>query len=210
MRCCLLDEEANIKIKYFRKYEELRCLLERAYVDIYSLEEIENYNKSAQNDGYFLTNSSFRVLGHISELLKTDLGLTICKVYTDDGKVNTIKKLSTYIHQNCSNIVDVSSLPKMGLSQELCKVESHLTKLRNSFLAHNDDKKTHTSIQLAEMVSVVEELRRKLNRLCFVDLDSRATEITDQNLQSIKLDVSFGLGMMIHRSTFPLSKEQQD
>ena len=202
------EEKEKVKAEYFRKYEELQVLLERAYVDIYSLEEIESYNKSAQNNGFVLTKSSFHVLGHVCELLKVDLGLTIWKIYVDDdGKANTIKKLSTYIHQNCSNIVEVSSLPKMRLSPELRQVESQLTMLRNNYLAHNDDEKKHTSIPLAEMVSIVEELRIKLNGLCFTDLDSRVTEITDQHLKSIKLSVSFGLGMMIHRSTFPLSEE---
>ncbi len=202
-----MEKEANVKAEYFRKYEELQALLERAYVDIYSLEEIENYNKSSQKDGYVLTKSSFHVLGHLCELLKEDLGLTIWKIYIDDGRANTIKKLSTYIYQNCSNLVDVSSLPKLRLSPELRQVESQLTMLRNNYLAHNDDEKKHTSIQLAEMVFIVEELRIKLNGLCFSDLDSRVTEITDQHLKSIKFDVSFGLGMMIHRSTFPLNEE---
>lgn len=202
------DCNMAVGAEYYRRYEELQFLLEQAYVDIYSLEEIEKYNKSVHEDGRALTKSSFNVLGHICELLKADLGLTIWKIYSDDdAKANTIKHLSTYIHLNCSDIVDASTLPKMGLPSELRDAKSRLTTLRKNHLAHNDSQKAHASIQISEMVAIVENLRTKLNGLCFTKLDARAREITDQQLLSIKFNVSFGLGMMIHKSTFPLNKQ---
>ena len=201
----LSERDMSVEAEYYRRYEELQLLLEQAYVDIYSLEEIENYNKSIQRDGRAMMQSCFNVLGHICELIKADLGLTIWKMYSDDdSKASTIKSLSSFVHQNCAEKIDVSALPNMSLSRGLRDAESRLKILRKNYLAHNDSQKLHVSIQLSEMVFIVDELRGKLNGLCFTDLNPRVSQITDKRLMSIKSNVSIGLGMMIYRSTIPI------
>ena len=201
---------STISEEYYRRYEELRCLLERAYVDIYALQEIEHYNESVQKDGHVLPRSSFDVLGHICELLKADLGLTIWKIYFDENpKANTIKSFLSYICKNCANLVNGLHLPKTSLPKELRDTEKQLSILRKKHLAHNDAEKQHTTIKISELISITEHLRTVLNGLCFSDIDKRATVITDQRLLKIRCSVSLGLGMMIYRNTFPIEAEDE-
>lgn len=203
---------STITEEYYRRYEELQCLLERAYVNIYALQEIEHYNESVQNGGHVLPKSSFDVLGHICELLKADLGLTIWKIYFDENpkaKANTIKSFLSYICKNCANLVNGLHLPKTSLPKEFSDTEQQLKTLRNEYLAHNDTEKQHTTIKISEMIAITEHLRKVLNGLCFSDIDKRATLITDQRLLKIRYSVSLGLGMMIYRNTFPIAAKDE-
>ena len=191
--------------EYYRRYEELQSLLERAYVDIYALQEIEKYNAFVQNDGYALPKSSFNVLRHISELLKVDLGLTVWKISIDNNqKANTIQHLSNYIRSSCANLVDVNHLPKTSFPKGLKNTANQLNTIRKNHLAHNDSEKQSVVIKISEIADMAEHLKTVLNGLCFSNIDKRAMMITDQDLRIIRNNVSLGLGMMIYRNTFPI------
>jgi hypothetical protein len=59
------------------------------------------------------------------------------------------------------------------------------------------------------MMQLAEELRNKLNALCFPVLDGRVEYITEETLRIIQFNVSFGFGLMINRSTFPIDNEKK-
>lgn len=192
--------------EYFCRYQELQNLLERVYVDIYSLQEIDQYNESLQKNRENLIKCSFNILGHICELLKADLGLTIWKIYIDnDKKANTIPHLASYIYnlslENKSPIVRI----KTSLPTELRDVSKRLSAIRKNYLAHNDLVKQHASVQLSEMIELAKYLHETMNGLCYVDLDERVSPISDQQLLSMKMNVSLGLGLMIHKSNIPIN-----
>ena len=193
--------------EYYQRYVELQFFMKRAYVDIYSLEEIENYNKMILNKNRAMAECSLDVLVHICELLKSDLGLIVWKMYSDENvKANTIKHLSNYIKKNYSGDTNLV-LPKMRLSSELREIESRIGTLRKTFFAHNDLIKAGGSVHFTEMKSIVEELRNKLNGLCFEKLDSRVLKTDDKQLMSIKYSVSLGFGMMIQNNVYPITEE---
>jgi hypothetical protein len=130
--------------EYFQRYKALQALLEQAYVDIYALQEIERYNESVKEGNRALLKSSYNVLGHICELLKADLGLTIWKIHSDgNGKANTINKLREFINHNYLDLIHENEIPKMSLPKSLRTTEKKLSQLRNTFLAHNDAEKSH-------------------------------------------------------------------
>jgi len=192
--------------EYFQRYKALQALLEQAYVDIYALQEIERYNESVKEGNRVLLKSSYNVLGHICELLKADLGLTIWKIHSDgNGKANTINKLREFINHNYLDLIHANEIPKMFLPKSLRTTEKKLSQLRNTFLAHNDAEKSHASVQLPDMIAIVDELRNMLNALCFSAIDSRVQQTIDKTLLAMQFNVSFGFGLMINRSTFPIN-----
>lgn len=198
----------DAKKEYLNRYLELQDYLQAAYIDIFCLEEIEKYNESIRKDGRALLESSFNVLGHICELLKADLGLTIWKLFFDDDtKANSIKTLKGFLRREFDNSI-ADSLPKLRLPENLDEPSKQLQLLRNKYLAHADYEKSGASVELFDLKRIVEELRRMLNAMCFKQIDNSVTETTDNNLKAIQFNVSFGLGLMIRRSTFPVDNQQ--
>ena len=191
--------------EYFKRYDMLKSLLVEAYINIYAIEEIDRYNHSIITEKMALTKSSLGILSHICDLLKSDLGNIIWKLYYDqDSDTNTIKHLNTFIYKNYANSIGTIRMPKMSLSDNLKNVGNELIILRNNFLSHNATDRSGISIQIDDLKTIVEELKNKLNGLCLPTVDARVTPITNQQLQALKLDVSFGLGIMINQSTFPV------
>ncbi len=193
----------NEKKEYVQRYETLQNLLLNAYVDVFSLNEIGKFNETRGEDDRVLFQSSSHVIGHIIDLLKADLALTVWKLYSDPNpKANTIKHLGNFIKKTDNN--KAYCVPKMSLSNSIKDIEKKLTTLRNTYLAHNDSAIQSVSIPLSDLECLVEDLRTKLNSMCFEQIDTGITEITNKHLNSIKFDVSFGLGLMLRRSTFPI------
>jgi hypothetical protein len=140
-RCKLLTSEVYHD-DYYQRYEALQMLLERVYVNIYALQEIDRYNESAQGGDRALPKGCFYVLGHICELIKADLGLSIWKLFSDDNpRANTIKSLGRFLKENNHNLISMGEIPKMSLPKTLRLSEERLSLLRKTFLAHNDAKK---------------------------------------------------------------------
>ena len=190
-------EQGN-RIEYYNRYQELQGLLKVAYVDLFSIKEIETAKTRLKEGQRTMLKSSYLVLQHIEELLKADLALVLCKAYRDDdNRTNTIKHLGRYIQQNIDSAL---SIPPMRLSADLRDAENRLLQIRNTALAHNDSVKSEASIELSEMESILEEFNNILNKLCFPSIDERVKEISDKDISSLQLGVGFGLGSIISKS----------
>jgi len=190
--------------EYRIRYDELFNLITRAYINIYVLKETESFSKSMQErKDVLLFKSTKNIIEHMSELLKTDLGLTIWKIYSDENnKANTIKHLNTYIRkylQDQDGTTTIKSL-KIKPPEEIRDIEKRLCILRRNFLAHNDKEKQDVSVEVTEMERFLDFLRETLNKLCFSELDERVEKMTKQKLLSIQQSSSFGWGNMIRRS----------
>lgn len=193
--------------EYLARYDELKNLLVKAYCDVYALQEIERYNKSVQNGGSALLKNSFNALEHICELLKADMGLTVWKMFSDENKkANTVRSLCRYLHKLPEAESLNLKLPKLTLPHELRTAERQLCSIRKNFLAHNDISKAYITIKIDDIVKILHCITDIMNALCFTQIDESAKPLTEQEQKAIQFNISFGLGLMINRSTFLISK----
>ena len=185
--------------EYVERCGGVQNLLIKAYNDVYCLDTIVAYNESIQNAGKALPKCGNVALAHICELLKTDLGLSIWKLYYDtDRNSNTIRNLNRDLDIN--HHIDPAHLQ---LSREVKELKSALGKMRNKYLAHNGAEKTAVSIEISLLKRALEEIRGKYNSLCYSDIDKRVCPLTDSVLYRISFDISLGLGTMIAQNLVP-------
>ena len=85
---------------YYEQYEELQELLLSAYVDVFILDGLEQYNQSLETSHTCLIRDSFMFLNHVAGLCRDDLGISITKLL-EDGNSNTIKTLNSVVHKEC-------------------------------------------------------------------------------------------------------------
>ena len=184
----LIAQENMIDLtEYSNRYNEIMDLLISGYYDALMLQTIDEIRPESKN----YAGASFMALVHVSELLKRDLALTIWRIYVDsDPKANTIKHLNDFLRRN-----GVETQQKLTLSNRALKEK--LERVRNSFLAHNDVKKSDVTIDISDLYIALDEIRLMLNGLCFPNIDPKVTQLTDQMNNNLSFDAKIGLGLLL-------------
>ena len=168
--------------EYYSRYDNLSHMIRRAYTMLYSIEAI--------GDSGTPTLNPFNAVGYIDMILRYMLGLTICEIcYDSNRKANTIPRLHNWINGGDAET------PIIPIRDAL---KTDLTDLRNQYLAHNDKKKREdVKIPIDDMGCLLNELRKWLNSLCRPDLDSRVSEITDDESEARKKVVYAGFRSLL-------------
>lgn len=169
----------NLVIEYRRRFEELKYLLEKAFIDVCLLRELEKMK---------LVNN---IVGHIYELVKSDLALIVWKMYYDTNpKANTLKHLHSFVKNKFGEVVSPRDLPKMSIANNLTVTGKQIESIRKSFLAHNDIDKKHASVNISQMIEIVDSLQVILNGLCFPELNDSVSCFTREDLDCIQTNVA--------------------
>ena len=83
--------------EYSDRYTGILELLISGYYDSFMLQAIDEIRPESKD----YVGVSFKMLRHISELLKRDLALVIWRIYFDsDSKANTVRQLNGYLRKN--------------------------------------------------------------------------------------------------------------
>lgn len=173
--------------EYSVRYTGILELLISGYYDAFMLQAIDEIRPESKD----YVGVSFKMLRHISELLKRDLALVIWRIYFDsDSKANTVRQLNGYLRKN-----GVETHQRLSLSNK--SLEKELDEARNSFLAHNDAKKSNVSIEIADLNTALDEIRLMLNGLCFPEIDSGVFQLTDQMKYKLSFEAKVGFGLLI-------------
>jgi len=184
---------------YYKQYEELQEIMLGAYVDIFILDGLEQYNKSLPESNTSLIKDSFMFMNHIAGLCKDDLGISLIKLF-EDGNSSTLKTMNSIVHKECQRLgLDVKT-PKIKLNDAQLDVFERLKTIRNRRLAHNDSERSNTEVDLSEMKELLECFREMLNGLCVPELDNRIIQITDDKLNGLRFRIMLGEGYMLENS----------
>lgn len=179
--------------EYYTRCEELYHLILKAYIDKSIIVATEQESVKHLADNSFESRKS-DVLGHLIELAKNDLALTVWKIYCDnDNRANTLKHLNAYL-----NSKEICLHKKTKLSQKFDDLISELDAFRKKFLAHNDSGRTNVSLPLSELYLVLDEIRNIYNDLCSPFIDDRVQKIKDEDCYCIEINTA--LGMMLLQS----------
>ncbi len=192
----MIDEE------YFRRYLELREMIESGYVDYFILESIEGYNQLVQESQKALPKDSLNVIGHIIEVIKDDLGLTIWKLTENSSDANRIGTLEKYLKEKYQNFSSISYSPK---TKNL--LTKSLSEIRKHSLAHNSLQKGNTSISITSLKESLDEIKGKFNSSCKMQYDSRVSPIEDSEIFSLQFHVSMGFRWMIENSVVQIQQK---
>ena len=166
--------------EYYSRYDNLSRMIIRAYTLLYSIDAIGDPGSPSLDP--------FNVVGYIDEILKYMLGLTIWQIYYDkDPCANTLSHLHNRIDGNRVKT------PKKTLE----KFRKTIDDIRNEYMAHNDIEKSGKKILINDLSKLLDELRKWLNSLCRPDLDSRVSEITDDELEARKKAVYAGFRSLL-------------
>lgn len=178
---------------YFKRCDGLYHMILRAYVDKALLVTMESSAKSGNDGSMQLGQRSYHVLGHICELLKYDLALTIWKIYIDDNaKANTIKHLNSFVHK-----LGAGTKKSTNLSKEHEVVCNDITSMRHAFLGHNDLHQCNKKIDVKTMYDILNEIKEMYNALCNTAIDDRVTRVEEKDIGGINLNTFLGLFPMI-------------
>ena len=190
---------------YFNRYSELRELIEAGYVDYYILEGIEDYNRLVQNGHKALPKDSFNVVGHVLEVIKTDLGLTIWKLTENSTDANRIGTLEQYLKEKYElySTATFSSKTKNTIRKSLHEI-------RNNALAHNSLVKGNASISVESLKETLEDIRKKLNSLCYIQVDARVKPVDDVELHTLNTHTKLGIRWMLVNSVVPIQQNTKD
>lgn len=180
-----------VKEEYFSRYNELYYLILRGYIDYSCINIISNSSNAVRNSQPFFDSAVHNVLGHICEVLKSDLALTLWKVYYDDHGASTVGQLKKFFYTT------LKKAPRAEPQAINEKQKQKVGQIRSEFLAHNLLNKSGVEITLAELKEQLDEAKSFLNILCDPTIDPRVKEISDTNLRTIENKVRYGLETMI-------------
>ncbi len=193
-----IDEE------YFKRYSELRDLIVAGYVDYYVLNSAEDYNRMVQNGHKSLPKDSFNVVGHVLEVIKTDLGMILWKLTENSSDSNRIGTLEQYLKRKYSLVSSISFSPKTKRI-----IQKSLTEIRNDSLAHNSLEKRKASITIESLKEVLDEICKKFNSLCYKQIDDRVKPIEDMDKHTLNAHVKLGIHWMLVNSALPLQQDNR-
>lgn len=194
--------------EYYKRYEEIRAFITRAFYDIFILEALESYNTEISSGKKVFKRPSFLVLRHLCQVVMEDLNLSICKIYKDDDpKANTIRHLNNYMHKALGELVEIPSI-KLHLSQELDATTDDMKKMRNQFIAHLDNDHLHFLIPIKDITKVLYALRDMLNGLCIKEIDAKVEPLDDDTLSSMHNDIVIGTELMLNGGSWPVASSQ--
>ncbi len=180
--------------EYYDRYTELQDLVLRAYIDVLSLEEITSAVGTNQDSHIEMLDVSINALGHICELLKADMALTIWKIYYESyGWANNIGNL------NRDFFAPRGERRETKLPKDLKTYKAPIQTLRKEYLAHNSAEKSGTSISVQALRAVLDAIKDLLNGLCDPTLDSRVEPVTESALYTLDINVKLGLGTVIRK-----------
>ena len=184
--------EKHFDEEYYKKQSNIYSLLFQAYMDKYFLESVEHFKANIPPKTTGLINNAIFVVAHICELAKKDLALTLWKTYYDDsGDANTVKQLNRYLfmnHQIKYKIVETENIKR---------IRSTLSSLRHGFIAHNLMDNDGRELQVMDIISALEDIRKIFNDLCFNTIDSRVFQFVDEKVYSISFYEKLGLDPLL-------------
>lgn len=189
--------------EYFRRYTELGYLIEHGYVDYFVIKSAEDYNQVVQSTNQALPKDCFNILGHIIEVMKSDLALILWILTENSQDANRIGTLETYLIKgfNLRSTVSLSSSTKHF-------VDNELTDIRHHGLAHNSITKGNASITINSLKTILDEVREKYNSLCFPQVDDRVKSIDDSSVYSMEFRVRLGMNHVIRNSVLPIESNK--
>lgn len=161
----------------FRNYNELYESILRCYQEISVLEAYETMQKQ-QMDLY-------KRVCHISNLFvllsQKDLALTIWKIYLDTNtNANTVAKFRNTINTLLKNSgYEDRTVKKEKINKNIV---NKLTMMRRQFLAHTDEMRGDSIIQICELKNLLDDICREFNRVCDVIDDDRVAKISEINI----------------------------
>ena len=163
---------------YYTYYCSIQNLLIKAYCDKQMILSIDSISKTD-----CLDNSQDFVLGHLCELLKSDLANNIWKVFLDDSsKSINLYKLNSIIHTKYKH--NTSKLP--SVSSEL---KGKIVNIRNHYISHNDAEHDSCSVSTDELYELLDKLKDTLNQMCFPDLDDRVKQTSNDIIGRVYFSV---------------------
>lgn len=192
--------------EYYKRYEEIRAFITRAFYDVFILEAIDNFNSAITSGERAFIRPSFLVFRHLSQVIMEDLALSIWKIYNDeDSNANTIQNLNNFMHNK--SIKESIQLPstKLHLSKELKATIDDMKNMRNQFIAHLDRDHFHFRIPVKDLRKVIYALRDMLNSLCCKEIDTRVKPLDDDTLSSMHNDIVTGTELMLNGGSWPVA-----
>ena len=179
--------------EYFKRYNGIKSLLISAFIDALLLDVLDKY----KNDK-FSSYTKYPII-HINNLIKTDLALSVWKLWLDyDKRANTFQNLNRFLRDdlgfNNTNIKKPVELKNKA-------VENDIINARKTLLAHNDWNVAEFSIKTSDLASIVNYSIDTLNSLCFTDIDGRVGMINKSSLISIQAKETIGLATMLDHIT---------
>ena len=174
---------------YFVRCDNLYYLILKAYTDKFLLEAIELCNKNIEKNNECFGKRSFNVLVHITELIKSDLALSVWKICEDNSpKANTLKRLNNFMRN-----AQMKKKASPKLSQKYKSIRSDLEKIRNMSIAHEDVCQSKICINIADLNDMLNEIKDKYNAFCDTAIDDRVQQITTSKINAIEFNSTLGL-----------------
>jgi len=162
---------------YYKKYDNIHSLLFKAYTDKYILQSIDSIKSKLPQEANDITHRMVFVLAHICELVKSDLALTIWKVFYDNGNdANTVKSLNRYL------FATYKYKYKIIETDNIKKIRPTINDARTGFIAHNLMDDTGRVLQTSDLFNALEDIRIIYNNLCIKDYDSRVEPLSNAEL----------------------------
>ena len=148
---------------YFVRCDNLYYLILKAYTDKFLLEAIELCNKNIENNNECFGKRSFNVLVHITELIKSDLALSVWKICEDKNpKANTLNRLNNFMRN-----AQIGKKASPNLPSRYDAICSDLTNIRKMSIAHGDVCQSKICINIADLNDMLNEIKddKKLEML---------------------------------------------
>lgn len=199
-------EEKKCNDEYFARCNKLYYLIQKAYINRGLLQSIQMYNNAAAKKTLCLGKRSFNVLTHICELIKSDLALTIWKIFLEENtQANNLRGLNTFLRKNNFN-KNIS----MRLDHKYDSLCSDLKTIRKQTLAHDDITKEKIHINMALLTEMLDAITEIYNGLCDSTIDYRVQQILPQNASVISFNSTFGFWNMIQGVSIPPDNSPQE
>ena len=187
--------------EYVKRHQEIHSFLQRGFTDLFCLQMLGEMEKS---DGPFNPEVS-RVLAHISEVLKSDLCLIVCKTCLDDNSDNSLTKLRSNANKYFNK-----RYKKKYFAEISADDKEAIRTMRNKVLAHSDYERESITILVSTMGKMLYEARDYCNDLYFPDIYENAFSFTDRELMDIQLTSRSQLAKLLKQGAYPTTDSKED
>lgn len=186
-------EECDRSQQYRDLYLDLGCLLRRGYYDVFFLKGVEDHKAILAHNGTAQKpHVTHIMLGHMCELAKMDLCITIWKfLYDKNPRANSLMSMNRFLYGINGKHY------RMKLSKELQKNETVICNIRNQVMAHNDSVRELDSITVSTLHCILDEIRIILNDMCDKEVNSEVFPFYDEALHAMDLRCRVSMRAML-------------
>ena len=186
--------EARDQSQYYKDlYLDLGYLLRRGYYDVFFLKGVEDHKALLEKNGTTdKPHVTHIMLGHMCELAKMDLCITIWKLlYDKNTRANSLMSMNRYLQGINGKHYRVK------LSKELRDNEKVICNIRNQVMAHNDSVRSIDSITVSTLHCILNEIRIMLNDMCDRDVNPEVFLFDDEALHAMDLRCRISMRAML-------------